>query len=193
MNWLSSQFCFELYEAPIAVEPGVGALEINVFVRDLKRPASDPKSRFKNWWRFERVEIDESVVSVAPYIPSTKYPHVFTMLPDLEVSPFLLVYDISGRLAFIFKKEGNGHAWVCHNVIDEVRGRTISQFSVRFAFNQSADRDEFMSLIEKLMDGGARDKHVDNQTMRAAIRLLRKAKMAPVATTVAIEKSSAKV
>jgi hypothetical protein len=29
-NWLNSQFCFELYDTPIVIEPGVGALEINV-------------------------------------------------------------------------------------------------------------------------------------------------------------------
>lgn len=189
-DWYGSQFSFELYEAPIVIEPGVGALEINVFVCDSARPSSDQKSRCKLWWRFERVELDQKAASILPFIPIMKYPHVFTMAADLDASPFLLVYDLSGRLAFIYKREAASNAWVCHNVIDEVRGRTVSHFSVRFAFNTSTDRNEFVLAIEKLMAASERDKTFDQKTMRAAMRLLRRSKMSPVSATVAAEKTS---
>lgn len=189
-DWFASQFSFELYEAPIVIEPGVGALEVNVFICDSSRPSSDPKSRCKLWWRFERIELSDKIAEAMPFIPTMKYPHIFTMAADLDAAPFLLVYDLSGRLAFIYKKEPGSNAWVCHNVIDEVRGKTISQFSVRFSFNTSADRNEFVAAIEKLMDATSRDKTFDQKTMRAATRLLCKSRMAPVSTTVSMAKTS---
>ena len=188
-DWFSRQFSFELYEAPIVIEPGVGALEINVFICDSARPSNDPKSRFKLWWRFSRVDLNEQTAQILPFIPTMKYPHIFTMAEDLDVSPFLLVYDLSGRLAFIYKKEAGSNAWVCHNVIDEIRGKTVSQFSVRFSFNTSADRNEFVAAIEKMMEASGRDKTFDQKTMRAAMRLLGRSKMSPVSTTVAVEKT----
>lgn len=192
-NWFGSQFSFELYDTPIVIEPGVGALEINVFLCDPARPKSDPKSRCRLWWRFERLELDERVAEDLPFIPTTKYPHIFTMNGDLQVSPFLLVYDLSGRLAFIYKKEGPANTWVCHNVIDEVRGKTVSQFSVRFSFSSSADRNEFMTVMEKLSDATTKIRDFDHRSLRAAMRLLNKSRMSPVAATVALEKTTASV
>jgi hypothetical protein len=192
-NWLNSQFCFELYDTPIVIEPGVGALEINVFLCDPARPSSDPKARCKLWWRFERLELDGNVAEDLPFIPTTKYPHIFTMSKDLQTSPFLLVYDLSGRLAFIYKKEGPSNTWVCHNVIDEVRGKTISQFSVRFSFSSSADRNEFMTVMDKLSESTKTVRDFDHRSLRTVMRLLGKSRISPVAATVAIEKKTAKV
>lgn len=189
-DWFASQFSFELYEAPIVIEPGVGALEVNVFICDSARPAADPKSRCKLWWRFERVELSDKIAVALPFIPTMKYPHIFTMAADLDASPFLLVYDLSGRLAFIYKRESGSNAWVCHSVIDEVRGQTVSQFSVRFSFNTSADRNEFVAAIEKLMEATERGKTFDQKTMRAATRLLCKSRVSPVSTTVSMAKTS---
>jgi hypothetical protein len=145
------------------------------------------------WWRFERLELDGNVAEDLPFIPTTKYPHIFTMSKDLQTSPFLLVYDLSGRLAFIYKKEGPSNTWVCHNVIDEVRGKTISQFSVRFSFSSSADRNEFMTVMDKLSESTKTVRDFDHRSLRTVMRLLGKSRISPVAATVAIEKKTAKV
>lgn len=184
-NWLSSQFYFELYEAPIVIEPLVGALEINLFIRDNNKPANDASAKHKVWWQFCRVDINEETTAILPFIPTTKYPHVFTLSDDLETSPFLLVYDLTGRLSFIYKKDSALSTWICHSVTEEVRGITATHFSVRFAFNSSADRDEFSALINKITSG---DVHVNASFLKAANRLLKKSNMSPVNATVAVEK-----
>jgi hypothetical protein len=188
-QWLSSRFCFELYDAPIVVEPGVGALEISIFVRNLELPANDPTSRFRSWWVFERVDLNGETAKQLPFIATTKYPHIFTAAADFDESPFLLVYDVSGRLAYIYKKEGPTAVWVCHDVVDEVRGRTVSQFSTRVTFSASADRDEFMALLDKLSN--AENNRVEStRLVKTALRLLYKADTTAVTATVAIQKTT---
>lgn len=175
---------FYVREIPVVIEPGVGALEAAIIVKDAK-----DKERVLAA-HFYRVPLDEKTAPQLPLVPTTQHPHVFTIHEDLQKSSILLVYDLLGRLTIIYTRDDNRRGWERNDVIAEHAGKSVTQFSVRFCFSSQKDRNRFMQLIER-MSGMVRDSTtITKPDMTEAITLLSRARVAPAVLPVAVAKSA---
>lgn len=175
---------FYVREIPVVIEPGVGALEAAITVKDAKNKERTLAAHFY------RVPLDEKTAPQLPMVPTTQHPHVFTIHEDLQKSPVLLVYDLLGRLTLIYTRDDNRRGWERNDVIAEHSGKSVTQFSVRFSFSSQKDRNRFMQLIDR-MSGMVRDgTSVTKPDMTEAISLLSRARVAPALLPVAVAKST---
>lgn len=168
---------------PVAIEPGVDSLEVEFAVSDLKRGDRVVPVQLC------RVPVDETVVEQLPLIPSTRLPHVFSLVRDLKKSSALVVYDFLGRLACVYTRDESKKHWEKHVVADEHAGRSVTQFSVRFSFGNKRDRDNFLELMEKMTRQAMADEQPSADETMAAMRLLGRSRVAPVVLPVAVDKS----
>ncbi len=175
---------FYVREIPVVIEPGVGALEAAITVKDAKDKERTLAAHF------QRVPLDEKTAAQLPLVPTTQHPHVFTIHENLQKSSILLVYDLLGRLALIYTRDDKRRGWERNDVIAEHSGKSVTQFSVRFAFSSVKDRNRFMELIDR-MAGMVRDgTSVTKPDMTEAITLLSRARAAPAVLPVAVARST---
>lgn len=159
---------------PVVIEPGVAALEVGII-----NVARKEKRLF--YVVFERVHVTQKNNDDLPFVVTSQTPHVFSMTPDLRNSPFLLVYDLFGRLNTVYTREESTHAWIKNEAAAEQIGETITQFSARFSFNTVRERDRFLASIERVANG-----KYSRADVESISRLLRNSHTGPVILPVAI-------
>jgi hypothetical protein len=175
---------FSIRNIPVVIEPGVDALETEFAVSSKKEGERIVPVHLK------RVTLDSNTAEDLPFIPTTKVPHVFSPTLDIKKSATLVVYDFLGRLSTIYTR--NEHAWERSDVADEHVGKTVTQFSVRFAFNSAKNRDKFLVAMEHMVNCVNADKSFSPQAMTDALQLLSRSRVAPVVLPVAVAKSTLK-
>lgn len=175
---------FSIRNIPVVIEPGVDALETEFAVRSKKEGERLVPVHLK------RVPLDANTAADLPFIPTTKAPHVFSPTPDIKKSATLVVYDFLGRLTTIYTRTDN--VWERSDVADEHAGKTVTQFSVRFAFNSTKNRDKFLAAMEHMVNCVNADKPFSPQAMTDALQLLSRSRVAPVVLPVAVAKSTMK-
>lgn len=151
---------------PIVIEPGVSALEAEFFILDKKIgeriiPVHIP-----------RVTLSDKTADKLPFIVTTQFPNVFSVTADLDKSAVLLVYDMLGRLTYVYTRPERAKHWEKYDVADEHAGKTVTQFSVRFSFGSEKDRDRFMSYVSKFIDNVTSGDKINNDDVVKAFRLL---------------------
>jgi hypothetical protein len=174
-------FCIR--NVPVAIEPGVDSLEAEFAVSDPKRGDRIVPVQLC------RVPADEKTVGLLPLIPSTRQPHVFSLIPNLKKSAALVVYDFLGRISLVFTRGEDKRSWEKHEVADEHAGRSVTQFSVRFAFGNKRDRDKFLELMEKMTKQAMAESQPNTEEIMTALRLLGRSRVAPTVLPVAVDKN----
>ena len=177
---------FFVRNVPVVVEPGVGVIEAEFAITDpAKKPRSFPVQLF-------RVALDSESAEKLPFIPTTKLPHVFSLSPNPEESLALLVYDSLGRITFVHTRDDTGKTWEKKSVAAEHAVKTVTQFSVRLAFNSVKLRDKFMELIDNVMSQVQNDQTPNMADVTAAFTILSRSRVDPVVMPVAVAKNSLK-
>jgi len=161
-------------DVPIVVDPGVAALEVGII-----NVAKRGKRLF--YVVFERVILNSETADALPFVVTSQTPHVFSMLPELDKSPFLLVYDLFGRLSIVYTREEGTNAWVRNDAAPEQVGETITQFSARFSFNTVRERDKFLAAMGRISNNKYSRGDVDTVS-----RLLNASVGGPVVLPIAI-------
>lgn len=177
---------FFVRNVPVVVEPGVGAVEAEVVVADnSKRPKLFPVQLF-------RVALDSTNLPVLPFIPTTRAAHVFSLTHNPEESVALVVYDSLGRLSVLYVRDETGKAWEKKDVTAEHAGAAVTQFSVRFNFNSSKTRDQFMTAVDGIISKiqtGVKPSRVE---LEAPFAVLSRQRAAPVVLPIAVAKKDLK-
>ena len=177
---------FQIQNVPIVIEPGVEAIEAEFFVVERKgKERSFPVHLF-------RVNLDEKVAKILPFIPSVKCPHVFSLAQDPAESLALVVYDVLGRIHHVYTRDSAKKSWDKREVADEHAGKTIKQFSIRYFFNSKESRDEFMRCVDNIIITLTQKNAPSAKDVAMAFNLLAKARSEPVALPVAVAKSNRK-
>lgn len=161
---------------PVVIEPGVAALEVGII-------SVARKENRLFYVVFERVLVTEKNAHQLPMIVTSQLPHVFSMTADIDKSPFLLIYDLFGRLSIVYTRDDSTGVWVRNDAAPEQIGETITQFSARFSFTTVRERDRFLASMEKI----ARGKY-SRADVESVSRLLHNSKTGPVVLPVAIAK-----
>lgn len=161
-------------DVPVVIDPGVAALEVGII-----NVAKRGKRLF--YVVFERVHVTAKNAHDLPMIVTSQNPHVFSMTADLKNSPFLLVYDLFGRLSVVYTREDSTNAWVRNDAAPEQVGETITQFSARFSFNSVRDRDKFMAAMNRVTN----NKYSRND-IEMISKLLNSSKAGPVVLPIAV-------
>jgi hypothetical protein len=175
---------FSVRNVPIVIEPGVGALEAEFFIKDEKRGHRTFPLQL------QRLALDETVVSKLPFIPATQFPHVFSLLGDVEKSAVIVIYDFLGRIACVYTRGDDKSAWERCDVADEHAGKTVTQFSVRFNFTSVKDRTTFLELVDKMVKDAKKDVAPAPQDVMRALKLLGRSRVPPVVMPVAVARSA---
>jgi hypothetical protein len=175
---------FLIKNVPIVIEPGVRALEAEFVVNDkIAGKRLVPVRLF-------RVALDEVEVQKLPFIPTTRFPHVFSITSDVDKSGALVVYDSAGRISALYTKDASQKSWDRFDIAEEHAGKSITQFSVRFVFNTARDRSKFLAAMEKITAQVAHEEQPNIEDVMEALRPLARTRVAPVIIPVAAEKSS---
>ena len=179
-----SSFNFSLRNLPVVIEPGVNVLEADISIVDKK--AGDRAVAV----RLFRVPLDEQSIQLLPLIPTTRHQHVFSLTHDLKKSAALVVYDQLGRLALVYTKDEKNKSWQSYDVADEHAGKSVTQFSVRFSFNTSKERDKFVKLMGNLASKAMAETEPEMEEVMSALRILGRSRVNPVVLPVAIDKAN---
>ena len=163
-------------DVPVVIEPGVAALEVGIISANAQQGS---KRLF--YVVFERVHVTDKNVDTLPFVPTSQNPHIFSMSADVDASPFILVYDLYGRLTTVYTRDPASSTWMRSDTAPEQIGETITQFSARFSFNTSRERDRFLNAMEKVSSGKYTRSDVESISI-----ILRKSKSAPVVLPVAL-------
>jgi hypothetical protein len=174
---------FSVRNVPVVIEPGVGGLEAEFSVTDKK--LGDRVFPVQ----LQRINLDETAIGQLPFIPSTKFPHVFSLLTDLDKSSVLVIYDFLGRLVTIYTRSSTNKSWERNDVADEHAGKTVTQFSVRFSFNSAKDRTKFVELVGEAVKAINDGDTPDTKEVFKALNLLARSRIAPVILPVAVARS----
>jgi hypothetical protein len=174
---------FSVRNVPVVIEPGVGALEAEFSVVDKK--LGDRVFPVQ----LQRVNVDEATIAQLPFIPSTKFPHVFSLLTDLDKSSVLVIYDFLGRLSTLYTRNSTQKVWERNDVADEHAGKTVTQFSVRFSFNSAKDRTKFVELMGQAVATINNGDTPDPKEVFKALNFLARSRVAPVILPVAVARS----
>lgn len=177
---------FSVRNVPVVIEPGVGALEAEFFIADKKMGnRSFPL-------QLQRVEADEKIAEKLPFIPSTQFPHTFSLVADIDKSPVLVIYDLLGRLSCVYTRGASKAAWERCDVADEHAGKTVTQFSVRFNFGSLKDRTAFLDAMESMVNVAKNGKVPPSKDVMKAMTLLGRSRVPPVVLPVAVARSTMK-
>jgi hypothetical protein len=175
---------FSVRNVPIVIEPGVGALEAEFFVSDKKMG----NRCFP--LQLQRLEITETLVEKLPFIPSTKFPHTFSLVADIDKSAVLVIYDLLGRLSCVYTRGAADAAWERCDVADEHAGKTVTQFSVRFNFGSLKDRESFLDTMESMLKEAKNGRAPASKDVMKAMTILNRTRVPPVVLPVAVARSS---
>jgi hypothetical protein len=167
----------------VVIEPGVGGLEAEFSVVDKK--LGDRVFPVQ----LQRVNVDKVSIGQLPFIPSTKFPHVFSLLTDLDKSSALVIYDFLGRLCTIYTRNSTQKVWERNDVADEHAGKTVTQFSVRFSFNSAKDRTKFVELMGHAVAAINNGDTPDPKEVVKALNFLARSRVSPVILPVAVARS----
>lgn len=174
---------FAVRNVPVVIEPGVGGLEAEFSVVDKK--LGDRVFPVQ----LQRVNVDKVSIGQLPFIPSTKFPHVFSLLTDLDKSSALVIYDFLGRLCTIYTRNSTQKVWERNDVADEHAGKTVTQFSVRFSFNSAKDRTKFVELMGHAVAAINNGDTPDPKEVVKALNFLARSRVSPVILPVAVARS----
>lgn len=177
---------FSVRNVPIVIEPGVNALESEFFISDAKLG----NRTFP--LQLVRVDTDERVAEKLPFIPSTRFPHVFTLVEDLDKTAVLVIYDMTGRLSCVYTRGADNSAWERCDVADEHAGKTVTQFSVRFNFGSVKERSVFLDSMEKMVKNAKAGQVPDSKIVMRAMAALGRTRTAPVVLPVAVARAHMK-
>ncbi len=169
-------------DVPVVIEPGVAALEVAVCSK------TDAVERVF-FVPFGRVTPNSTNAEQLPVIVSSAYPHIFTMHADLNVSPFLLVYDTVGKLAIVYSRHLESNVWVRNNTAPEQVGDTVTQFSVRFPFKSAEKRNQFLSVLDCVISGYARNDKISRKKVALLLDLVMDSDSGFVVLPVAVAKA----
>ena len=170
-------------DVPVVIEPGVAALEVSIM------SVSKGKERMF-FVPFERVAPNSTNAEKLPLIISSNFPHVFTMRKDLDSSPFLLVYDMVGKLSMVYTREAKSGVWLRNEAAPEQVGDTVTQFSVRFSFDSVSNRNSFVETIDEIMAARHSGKRLMRSKIEYMLDLLMTADEGPVMLPVAVAKKT---
>lgn len=171
-------------DVPVVIEPGVAALEVSIM--------SVNKGKERMFFvPFERVAPNSTNAEKLPLVISSNFPHVFTMRKDLDSSPFLLVYDMIGKLSLVYTREAKSGVWLRNEAAPEQVGDTVTQFSVRFSFDSVANRNDFVNTIDEIMAARHAGKRIVRSRVEHMLDLLMTADDGPVMLPVAVAKKAA--
>lgn len=182
---------FTIQELPVAVDPGVGAIEAELFVPKIKGARASRRST-KVPVQLVRVPYDKKAANLLPFVSSTAAPHVFSFSQDLEKTGLLVVYDKFGRLSKIYHRDSSGAAWENTHVAPEYAGATVTQFSVRLSFSSAKTRDAFMENVDEVLEKLNKKEKPTQDDMLPVFRLLSRMRARPVVLPVAVAKSHLK-
>lgn len=174
---------FSVRNVPVVIEPGVGALEAEFYTDDAVAGQRTLPVQL------QRLDLNETLVEELPLIPSTRLPHIFSLSANLKQSNVLLVYDLLGRLAVIYTRSNAKDGWAKNDVANEHAGKTVTQFSVRLNFNSAAERTKFLKCIDKLTTQCINNDPLDQESVKRAVGVLARSRVAPVILPVAVHKS----
>jgi hypothetical protein len=177
---------FLIQNVPIAIEPGVNAIEAEFFATERKN-----KTRVFPVHLF-RVALDEQTAPKLPFVTSIKTPHVFGLAHNPDDSIVLVVYDALGRIHTVYTRDDSGRAWEKRFVADEHAGKTVKQFSVRYIFGSEKSRDDFMRRVDNIITALEQNNVPPAADVAGAFRLLSRARVSPVVLPVAVAKSAVK-
>lgn len=171
---------FSIKNVPVVIEPGVGALESELYVSE------GPGAGRSFPVQMQRISLDEFSAQQLPFIACTLEPHVFSLIPDLKKSSIIVTYDFLGRIASVYTRGGHEKAWEKHEVAAEHAGKTITQFAVRFSFEAAKERARFLALVVKITEQIRAKQKPTSADMFAAFTLLARSKTSPVVLPLAI-------
>lgn len=175
---------FSVKNVPIVIEPGVGALEAEFFIKD------DKHGHRTFPLQLQRLDLTEKIVETLPFIPATQFPHVFSLVADVDKSAVIVVYDFLGRISCVYTRGNEKSAWDRCDVADEHAGKTVTQFSVRFNFTSAKDRATFLELVDKMVKAAKKDSAPAQQDVMHALKLLGRSRVPPVVMPVAVAKAA---
>lgn len=175
---------FSVRNVPIVIEPGVGALEAEFYI-------SDNKIGNRTFpLQLQRLDIDESLIERLPFIPSTQFPHVFSLVRDIDKSAVLVIYDMLGRLSCVYTRGEKDSVWEKCDVAEEHAGKTITQFSVRFNFSSAKDRNAFIEAVASMVKEAKNGKVPSAKEVMRAMTLLGRSRVSPVILPVAVARTT---
>jgi hypothetical protein len=175
---------FSVRNVPVVIEPGVGALEAEFFIKD------ETHGHRTFPLQLQRLELNESLVEKLPFIPATQFPHVFSLIQDVEKSAVLVIYDFLGRISCVYTRGDEKSAWERCDVADEHAGKTVTQFSVRFNFTSVKDRTTFLELVDKMIKDAKKDIEPARDDVMRALKLLGRSRVPPVVMPVAVARAA---
>lgn len=167
----------QIKNAPIAIEPGVAAIEVEMCMTMHGVRRDFPA-------QLGRVEIDRRAAKNLPFLVDTKNCHVFSVTGDLNESTLLMQYESSGKIHAIYTKDESGKVWERREIPDEYSGRAVKQFSVRYFFPSDGSRDAFMGYVDSILRAVKDNKQPPPEDVRQAFKLLAKSRVGPVALPV---------
>lgn len=169
-------------DVPVLIEIGVAAIEVGIVQR-----VKDSERVF--YAHFERVELTSEVATELPFIVASSAPHVFTMLKDLNKSPFLLVYNYLGKLTTVYTRDEKTGLWLKSDTAPEQVGDTVTKFSIRFAFNSTESRDSFLFLLAELSATYKAQNKISRKVVESLLNvLITDSSIDPVVLPVAVAK-----
>lgn len=164
----------QIKNAPIAIEPGVAAIEVEMCVTTHGVRRDFPA-------QLGRVEIDRRAAKNLPFLVDTKNCHVFSVTGDLNESTLLMQYESTGKIHAIYTKDESGKVWERREIPDEYSGKAIKQFSVRYFFPNDVSRDQFMSHVDTILQAVKDNRQLPAEDIQRAFKLLAKSRVGPVA------------
>lgn len=183
---------FTIQNLPIAVDPGVGAIEAELRVPLAPGGSPKPGRSTKLPVQLFRVTLDSAAASDLPFVPSVKTPHVFSLAHDIDKTALLVVYDNHGRISKIYSRDESGRAWEATHVAPEFAGATVTQFSVRFSFSSSKTLAAFVDNVDGVLEKLKNKQKPSEQDMLSVFQLLSRMRAKPVVLPVAVAKSHLK-
>jgi hypothetical protein len=163
----------QIKNAPIAIEPGVPAIEVEMCMTMHGVRRDFPA-------QLSRVPVDRKAAKHLPFLVDTKNCHVFSVTEDLTESTLLMQYEAGGKIHAIYTKDETGKTWERREIPDEYSGKTIKQFSVRYFFPNESVRDEFMAQIDAILLAIRENRSPPPSNMHYAFKMLAKSRVGPV-------------
>jgi len=175
----------ELCNVPVAVELGVDAIEVEMKIGSKK--VGDRRV----WFTFERISPDAEVAAELPFVATSQHPNIFSFHANPAKSPFILLYDTLGRLAVVFVRDTRHKAcWERQAIAEEIKGQTVTCFSVRYAFTTAKDRNQFMQLLAQMAEQFSAGQPIDQLTAQEIAAILVRSRLTPVPLPIAKTKAA---
>lgn len=141
---------YVLRSFPLVVDPVALSLEVQTSLCKVladgqtERPGPKP-----SWRQLQRVSVKHDTF---PFALDSSMVHIFGLELRVEDCPFLLVYDAAGVLRYRIDKEDR--EFVPYRIPEELNGKRVIKPSVRVTFDDPADAQTYLSLVESVRAGG---------------------------------------